>query len=124
MIFLGSIGVLFVLLAEPMIRTFTPEIEVTPYGVACLRTVSLGFFFYAYGMVMSQAFNGAGAVWTPTFINLLCFWILQLPLAFGLAHALGWGPQGLFAAITISWSTYAVVSAALFKQGRWKLKKV
>jgi Na+-driven multidrug efflux pump len=84
----------------------------------------LGFLFYAYGMVMGQAFNGAGAVWIPTFINLFTFWLLQLPLAYGLAHGLGWGPRGLFAAITIAWSAYAVVSAVLFKQGRWKLKRI
>jgi putative MATE family efflux protein len=124
MIFLGVIGVFFVLFAETIINAFTLDPAVVPYGVACLRTVSLGFLFYAYGMVMSQAFNGAGAVWTPTFINLFCFWLWQLPLAYGLAHIVGRGPQGLFAAITIAWSTYAVVSAAIFKRGRWKLKKV
>jgi len=67
------------------------DASVAAYGVACLRTVSLGFLFYAYGMVMSQAFNGAGAVWTPTFINLFCFWLWQLPLAYVLARPLGWG---------------------------------
>jgi Na+-driven multidrug efflux pump len=124
MLFLGSIGAFFVLFAEPLISTFTSDTRVLPYGIGCLRTVSLGFLFYAYGMVMSQAFNGAGAVWTPTFINLFTFWVLQLPLAYTLAHSLHWGPRGLFTAITISWSTYAVISAALFKQGRWKLQKV
>jgi len=64
------------------------------------------------------------AVWTPTFINLFCFWLWQLPLAYGLAHVAGWGPQGVFAAITIAWSTYAVISALLFKRGRWKQKRV
>lgn len=124
MIFLGSVGTLFVAFADPLIRAFTGDLQVVPYGVACLRTVSLGFFFYAYGMVMSQAFNGAGAVWTPTFINLFTFWILQLPLAYTLAHLFGWGPGGLFVAITVAWSTYALVSALLFKRGRWKLKKL
>ncbi len=75
-------------------------------------------------MVMSQAFNGAGAVWTPTLINLFCFWLWQLPLAYSLAHLWQWGPRGLFTAITIAWSTYAVVSAAIFKRGGWKLRKV
>jgi len=124
MIFLGVLGVLFVVFAEPIIGAFTLDAEVLPYGVSCLRTVSLGFLFYAYGMVMGQAFNGAGAVWTPTFINLFCFWLWQLPLAYALSRVVGWGPQGLFTAITIAWSTYAVVSATIFKRGRWKLKKV
>jgi putative MATE family efflux protein len=124
MIFLGGIGLVFVLFAGRIISAFTQEDGVAGFGVACLRTVSLGFLFYAYGMVMSQAFNGAGAVWTPTIINLFCFWLWQLPLAYALAHPLGRGPRGLFAAITVAWSTYAVVSATLFKRGRWKLKKV
>ena len=124
MLFLGTVGALFVIFAEPLIGAFTQDPMVVPYGVACLRTVSLGFLFFAYGMVMIQAFNGAGAVWTPTFINLFSFWLLQLPLSYALAYTFGFGPRGLFAAITISWSTYAVISAALFKQGRWKLKKV
>jgi MATE family, multidrug efflux pump len=124
MVFLGLIGAVFVLFAEALIGAFTSDIQVLPYGVSCLRTVSLGFLFYAYGMVMSQAFNGAGAVWTPTFINLFCFWLWQLPLAYALAHWFRQGPGGMFAAITIAWSTYAVVSAVIFKRGRWKLKKV
>jgi Na+-driven multidrug efflux pump len=124
MIFLGIIGTAFVIFAGPIIMSFTPDAQVMPYGVSCLRTVSLGFLFYAYGMVLSQAFNGAGDVWTPTFINLSCFWLWQLPLAYALAHLLKQGPGGLFAAITIAWSTYAVVGAVFFKRGRWKLKKV
>jgi putative MATE family efflux protein len=123
-VFLGTIGALFVVFAEPLMGAFTKDPLVLPYGVNCLRTVSLGFLFYAYGMVMSQAFNGAGAVWTPTLINLVCFWAWQLPLAYTLSHVLKWGPRGLFIAITVAWSTYAVVSAAIFKQGRWKLQKV
>src|SRR2546428_4356291 len=81
MVFLGLVGAVFVLFAEPLIGAFTRDGQVMPHGVSCLRTVSLGFLFYAYGMVLGQAFNGAGAVWTPTFINLFCFWFWQLPLA-------------------------------------------
>jgi putative MATE family efflux protein len=124
MIFLGLIGLFFVLGAGPIIRSFTEDPEVFPWGVACLRTVSLGFLFFGYGMVMSQAFNGAGAVWTPTFINLGCLWCWQLPLAWFLAHRSGWGPQGLFTAITIAWSTYAVVATMIFRRGSWKAQKV
>ncbi len=124
MMFLGVIGATFVLFADLLIGAFTGDVQVVPYGVSCLRTVSLGFLFYAYGMVLSQAFNGAGAVWTPTLINLFCFWFWQLPLAYTLAHLFGRGPRGLFTAITIAWSTYAVVSAMVFKRGGWKLKRV
>jgi putative MATE family efflux protein len=124
LIFLGLVGTAFVVFAELLIHAFTRDLQVVSYGVSCLRTVSLGFLFYAYGMVMSQAFNGAGVVWTPTWINLFCFWLWQLPLAYALAHPFGFGPRGMFAAITIAWSTYAVVSAAIFKRGTWKLKKI
>jgi putative MATE family efflux protein len=124
MVFLGVVGAVFVLFAEPLIGAFTRDAQVVPHGVSCLRTVSLGFLFYAYGMVLSQAFNGAGDVWTPTFINLFCFWLWELPLAYTLAHVFGWGPRGVFAAIAIASSTYAVVGALLFRRGRWKLKKV
>jgi len=125
MVFLGVMGLGFVLFAGPIILAFSRgDLQVTPYGVGCLRTVSLGFLFYAYGMVLCQAFNGAGDVWTATVINLFCFWLWQLPLAWTLAHELQRGPGGVFAAITIAWSTYAVVCAAIFKRGQWKLKKV
>ncbi len=83
-----------------------------------------GAFSPLTAALLSQAFNGAGEVWTPTVINLFCFWLWQLPLAYGLAHWLQRGPAGLFAAIMIAWSTYAVVGAVMFKRGRWKLKKV
>lgn len=124
MIFLGGLGLMFIVFAEAIIGAFIQDPKVMSYGIACLRTVSFGFLFYAYGMVMGQAFNGAGAVWTPTFINLFCFWLWQLPLAYCLAHVFQWGPRGVFTAITIAWSTYAVVSATLFKRGRWKSKRV
>src|SRR6266536_615058 len=93
MMFLGVIGAGFVLFAGPLISAFTQDVQVAPFGVSCLRTVSLGFLFYAYGMVMGQAFNGAGAVWTPTLINLFCFWLWQLPLAYLLAHVFSLGPH-------------------------------
>jgi Na+-driven multidrug efflux pump len=124
MMFLGVVGVVFVMFAELIISAFTQDAQVVPYGVRCLRTVSLGFLFYAYAMVLGQAFNGAGDVWTATFINLFCFWLWELPLGYILAYHFGWGPSGVFAAITIAFSTYAVVSAVMFKRGRWKLKKV
>jgi putative MATE family efflux protein len=124
LLFLGGLGTLFVLFAEPLIGAFTGDLQVLPYGVSCLRTVSLGFFFYSYGMVLNQAFNGAGDVWTPTWINLFCFWLWELPLAYALAQGLGWGPRGVFAAIAIASSTYAVVGAAVFRRGRWKSKRV
>jgi Na+-driven multidrug efflux pump len=124
MIFLGSIGLVFVVGAPVLIRFFTNDSAVAPFGIQCLRDVSYGFLFYAWGMVVTQAFNGAGDTWTPTWLNLFVFWLWEIPLAWVLAKVLGWGPRGVFLAITIAFSTLAVASAALFRRGKWKLKKV
>ena len=124
MIFLGSVGIVFVTLARPLIGLFTSDPAVAPIGVACLRTVSYGFLFYAYGMVMVQAFNGAGDTWTPTVINLFCFWLWEIPLAYVLARGFEMGPQGVFWAIAIAFSTIAVVGSLAFRSGKWKKKQV
>jgi putative MATE family efflux protein len=124
MIFLGVVGLAFVIGAPFLVSLFTSDRAIVPYGVACLRYVSYGFLFYAYGMVLTQAFNGAGDTWTPTWLNLFVFWLWEIPLAYVLAKVLGWGPRGVFLAITVAFSTLAVASAAVFRRGRWKLKKV
>lgn len=123
-IFLGSVGLIFVLFARQIIGLFTHDPNVVPYGVDCLRIVASGFLFYAYGMVLTQSFNGAGDTWTPTIINLFVFWLWELPLAYLLAIVLGIGPRGVFLAITIAFSTLAIVSALVFRRGRWKTKVV
>lgn len=122
--FLGSIGFVFVAFAPWLVAIYTSDPEIAGYAVACLRVVSLGFVFYAYGMVLTQSFNGAGDTWTPTFINLGCFWCWELPLAFVLALQLGLGPAGVFWAMMIAFSTLAIVSAVIFRRGKWKLKRV
>jgi putative MATE family efflux protein len=124
MIFLGIVGVVFVLFAPQIIWLYTDEPQVAQYGVDCLRIVAYGFLFYAYGMVLGQSFNGAGDTWTPTIINLFVFWLWEIPLAYVLSKVLGMGPRGVFVAITIAFSTLAVVSAVVFRQGRWKRKVV
>jgi Na+-driven multidrug efflux pump len=93
-------------------------------GADCLRVVASGYLFYAYGMVLTQSFNGAGDTWTPTWINLFCFWLWEIPLAYALAIWLRLGPHGVYLAITIAFSTLAVVSAVLFRRGRWKTRVV
>ncbi|SRR6266542_1535361 len=124
MIFLGVVGATFVAFARPLIGLFTADPAVLPYGTDCLRFVSYGFLFYAFGLVFTQAFNGAGDTWTPTLINLFCFWLWEIPLAWLLSHNAGMGPRGAFLAIMVAFSTLAVVSGALFKRGRWKEKKI
>ncbi len=124
MVFLGMVGLVFVLLADPIVRLFTTDPGVAPVAAACLRIVSYGYVFYAWGMVLTQSFNGAGDTWTPTWLNLFCFWFWEIPVAYALAVHFGLGPQGVFVAITIAFSTLAVVSAILFRRGRWKLRSV
>ncbi len=124
MICLGVVGLVFVLFARQIIGLFTDDPQVTPYGVDCLRIVAYGFLFYAYGMVITQSFNGAGDTWTPTIINLFVFWLWELPLAYTLAIFFGLGPRGVFMAIMIAFSTLAVVSAIIFRRGKWKTRIV
>ena len=127
MCFLGLVGLAFIVFAGPIVRVFTqaaagPAVE--HYGVACLRTIACGFLFYAYGMVLTQSFNGAGDTRTPTIINLFVFWLWEIPLAYVLAIVFRMGPQGVFLAVTIAFSTLAVVSALVFRRGRWKTRVV
>src|SRR5256885_553562 len=122
MIFLGCIGLIFVVFAHQIIWLFTNDPAVMPYGVDCLRIVACGFLFYAYGMVLTQSFNGAGDTWTPTIINLFVFWLWELPLAYVLSIVFHFGPRGVFLAITIAFSTLAVISAIFFRRGKWKMK--
>jgi len=124
MIFLGIVGLIFIFFAPQIIWCFTDKPDVAQYGVDCLRIVAYGFLFYAYGMVLGQSFNGAGDTWTPTIINLFVFWFWEIPLAYVLSVHFGMGPRGVFFAITIAFSTLAVVSAIVFRRGRWKLKAV
>jgi putative MATE family efflux protein len=124
MLFLGAAGAVFVAFAEPIVSAFTRDPAVAPIAVLCLRTISYGFLFYAYGMVITQSFNGAGDTWTPTWINLGCFWLWEIPLAYFLARHAGLGPRGVAWAVTIAFSTVAVVSAVIFRRGRWKVQRV
>lgn len=122
--FLGTVGVLFVFLAEPIVRVFSNDPEVVRHGATALKVVAVGFPLYAFGMVLTQAFNGAGDTWTPTWINLAVFWAFEIPLAYVLAHTMGLGPVGAFSAITIAFSSLAVVSGVVFRRGRWKTQVV
>lgn len=124
MLVLGGVGVLFILFANPIVGLFTHDPTAAPTGALALRTMSYGFAFYALGMVLTSAFNGAGDTWTPTWINLVCFWLWEIPLAYVLARVAGFGPFGVFLAITVGYSTLALVSAVLFRRGRWKLRQV
>ena len=123
-VFLGVLGVVFLLGAPRIVGAFTGDLVVGGHAVDCLRIVSTGFLLFAYGLVLTQAFNGAGDTWTPTWINFACFWVWQIPLAWWLAIGLGWGPRGVYVAMTVAFSTLAVLSAFVFRRGGWKTKAV
>jgi putative MATE family efflux protein len=122
--FLGAIGLFFLIFPHQIISIFTNEPNVVNYGTDALQIIAYGFVFYGFGMVLETAFNGAGDTWTPTYLNFFIFWLFEIPLAYFLANQFGFGPDGVFWAITIAFSLLAVVSAFLFNRGKWKKKKV
>ena len=124
MVLLGAIGLLFLAAAQPIVALFTDDPLAQPFAAASLRIVSLGFVFYAVGMVLTQSFNGAGDTWTPTFINVFIFWVCEIPLAWVLAYRTSLGALGVPTALAVAYSTLAVVSALVFRRGRWKRMRV
>lgn len=122
--FFVLVGLLFFFFGENLMRIFTSSEAAITQGTLCLRMLSVGYLFFAYGMVLTQAFNGAGDTRTPTYINLFVFWMLQIPLAYFLATWLNWGTRGVYVAIGVAEAVLAMVSIILFKKGRWKLVKV
>jgi putative MATE family efflux protein len=124
MIFLGGIGLFFIIFAEPVIHLFTSDPLVVPLAVSCLRTLSYGNIGYAYGMVMLQAFNGAGDTVTPTIVNFFGFWLLEIPLAYFLAITVGMRSNGVFWSIVIAEAAIAAAGILLFRRGRWKGQQI
>jgi len=124
MIFLGLIGIVFVVFAEPIVLLFTRDPEVVPLAASCLRIISYGNIGYAYGMVMLQAFNGAGDTVTPTVVNFFGFWLLEIPLAYFLAIRAGFQARGAYFSIVIAECAIAAAGILLFKRGKWKLQRI
>ena len=122
--FLALVSVVFIVFAEALVASFSADQGVVALGASCLRIVSYGYVFYAWGMVMVQAFNGAGDTTTPTYVNLVCYWLVQIPLAWVLSRTAGLGPTGVFLAITLAEALVAVVGVACFRRGRWKTRMV
>lgn len=124
MVFLGAVGVVFVLASRPIAHLFTQDPEVFLHANRALWIVSLGFPLYAAGMCLGAAFNGAGDTWTPTCLNFFCFWLGQVPLAWFLARPLGLGPLGAFISVPTAFSALAIASYLLFRRGHWKQQRV
>jgi Na+-driven multidrug efflux pump len=123
-ILLGTVGVIFVVFAPLIVRLFTTEVAIARAAIDGLRVISAGFLFYAYGMVVSQSFNGAGDTWTPTWMNFACFWLWEIPLGWFLAFQAGMGLHGVYLAVAIAYVTLAVLAVVQFRRGQWKLKRV
>jgi putative MATE family efflux protein len=124
MLFLGLVAIIFWTGAPVILSYFTNDQTVAGYALQCIRLMSAGYIFYAYGMVLTQSFNGAGDTRTPMLINLFSMWLWQMPLAYTLAVSLKMGPAGVFWAIAISESTAAIAAIILFRRGAWKRAKI
>jgi len=122
-IFMTGAGVFLIAFAPGIAGLFSNEAEVVRLGTSCLRILGIGFPMYAIGMIITQALNGAGDTVTPSIINLVCFWFLQIPLAYWLATAVSLGPDGVFIAVVISESLLTILSVIIFRRGNWKYKQ-
>jgi Na+-driven multidrug efflux pump len=122
--FLGVVGLLFIIFARPIVGFFTTDPDVFSHAVRALWIVSLAFPLYAAGMCLEATFNGSGDTWTPTRLNFFCFWLGQVPLAYILAVPLGLGPTGVFISVPVSFTALTLWSYALFRRGKWKHQKV
>ncbi|WP_026462525.1 MATE family efflux transporter [Adhaeribacter aquaticus] len=123
-IFMAAITVLSLVGAHFFVSFFTNDSEVRRIAVQAIQIMSLGYVFYGIGMVLINAFNGAGDTWTPTWVNLGGFWLFQIPFSYFLAKYLNMGPTGVFIAIPVSETTITIVSYILFRKGKWKKVKV
>ena len=124
MVFMGTMGVIMAVFPEFFIRLFIQDLVVVQNGVQALRIISFGFLFYGLGMVLVQGFNGSGDTTTPTKINLISFWLIEIPLAYFLAIVLNMGLTGASIAIVCAESVLAITAWYLFRKGKWKLRKV
>jgi putative MATE family efflux protein len=121
MMFLVVISLILVFSAPVIIPLFNPDPEVIRIGIITLRIFCVSYFIFAYGLILSQSFNGAGDTRTPTLVNFVCFWLLEIPLGYALAMEVGWGVPGVCWAVAISEAIMSVVMIVLFRRGKWKL---
>jgi putative MATE family efflux protein len=124
LIFLGTLGIFFIVFATPVVRLFVQDPAVVPIAAMALRTFSCGNMGFAYVMVILQAFNGAGDTVTPTIVNFFGFWVLEIPLAWFLAVPMHVGVEGAFLAFVIAQLAIAGASVVLFRRGRWKRTRI
>jgi putative MATE family efflux protein len=102
------------------IPQFSQDSQVIQVGIDTLRIFCVSYPIFAYGLILSQSFNGAGDTRTPTLVNFICFWILEIPLGYLLGISAGWEVSGVCWAVAISESLMSVVMVLLFRRGTWK----
>jgi Na+-driven multidrug efflux pump len=124
MFFLLVVSLIFGYFAPEIVSLFSTVPDVVKYGSMSLRYICFGYVFFAYGMVINQAFNGAGDTKTPTIISTIAYWVFQVPFAYAAAVTFDWGPEGVFLTVAISISLYAIISIVQFRKGRWKEVKI
>jgi len=122
--FLFSVSLIFYIFSNEIVGIFTDVDAVKKEAIKAVRYICFGYIFFAYGMVLSHAFNGAGDTKTPTIINFVCFWLFQIPLAYFIANDLGLGSDGVYLGIVFAFALLAVISIIWFKRGKWKLTVV
>ncbi|MEZ5962686.1 MAG: MATE family efflux transporter [Planctomycetota bacterium] len=120
--FMSAVGLLMLLIPEFLVAPFSDETEVRAIAAQCLRVFSIGYPMFALGMVLVQALNGAGDTVTPTWINLIAYWLVEIPVAWTLAVDLSWGASGVFWSVVIGESLMAVLALAIFLRGKWKTR--
>lgn len=123
-IFMTALGLIFFVFAPQIVALFSADPEILRYGTNCLRILGIGYPMYAVGMIVIQSLNGAGDTRTPSIMNLIVFWLTQIPLAYWLATSIGFGPNGVFWAIVLSESLLTVLAVLFFRRGTWRLQEV
>ncbi len=124
MVFLFFVSIIYVIWAEFFIRIFNQNDQVVAVGVSCLRIFCFSYAVFAFGMVIVQAFGGAGDTRTPTLINFIAFWLIQIPLAYFLAKVMQWEATGVFWSVVISETVWAGVALYIFRKGKWKTVEI
>jgi MATE family, multidrug efflux pump len=124
LVFMACVTLVFLLFAQPIVGFMNKDASIVSHGVQALRIVSLGYIFYGIGMVVTNAFNGAGDTKTPTLINIFGFWLFQVPIAYLLAIVFELGPKGVFIAIVSAETGISIAGIILFKKGKWKKVKI
>ena len=123
-VFMSILGLVSVALAPQIVGLFSSEPEVVRYGTSCIRILGIGYPMYAVGMIVIQAMNGAGDTYTPSVLNFISFWVLQIPLAYWLAAPMKFGPNGVFTSLIIAETTLTILAVLFFRRGKWKTQQV